>query len=382
MTQTPTTARRILERTGEHPVLSLYFDLDPAEFATPPARASQLSSLVDEAKAEIDHADQALSHDDRKTLVQDLERVRSFLESDDAPVSGARALAVFCSGQDQLFETVRLYEPSPPRVVIAPQPFLEPLVAASGESGWCVCLVNRSTARILAGNAPRLWERGEIEDDVHGRHTQGGWSQARYERSVDVEAERHLQHVAEELRLRWEREPFHTLVLGGPEETVAELRGKLHGDLHPTLADERLSLDVQNASEDEVRRALVPLLEHRRRESETRALEQIRAAQGGGAATAVIGVEAVSLALSERRVEKLLLSPDFHHPGGRCPSCGMLVVGEVDTCPADGTPVQHLDDLREAVIESAVMQDAQVIVFEEAPPETHLRQGIGAVLRF
>jgi peptide subunit release factor 1 (eRF1) len=382
MTQTLHTARHILERTGEHPVLSLYFDLDPAEFATPPARSSQISSLVDEAKAEIDQTEQGLSHDDRKTLVQDLERVRSFLESDEAPVSGARALAVFCSGQDQLFEAVRLYEPALPRVVIARQPFLEPLVAASGESGWCVCLVNRSTARILAGNAPRLWERGELDDDVHGRHTQGGWSQARYERSVDTEAERHLQHVADELRRRWEREPFHTLVLGGPEETVAELRRKLHGDLHPTLAEERLSLDVQNASEDEVRASLVPLLERRRHEFEERALEQIRAAQGGGAANAVTGVQAVTLALSERRVEKLLLSPDFHRAGGRCPSCGILVVGEVDSCPADGTAVRHLDDLREAAIESALVQDAQVIVFEEAPPETHLRQGIGAVLRF
>lgn len=381
MTQTLNTARRILERTGEHPVLSLYFDLNPAEFATPPARSSQLSSLVDEARAEIHQADRALGHDDRKTLVQDLERVRSFLESDEAPVSGARALAVFCSGQDQLFETVRLYEPAPPRVVIAPRPFLEPLVAASGESGWCVCLVDRSTARILAGNAPRLWERGELDDDVHGQHTQGGWSQARYERSVDVEAERHLQHVADELRRRWEREPFHTLVLGGPEETVAELRSKLHGDLHPTLASERLSLDVQHASQDEVRAALVPLLERRRQESEERALEQIRAAQGGAGA-AVTGAEAVTLALSERRVEKLLLSPDFHHPGGRCPSCGMLVVGEVDNCPADGTAVQHLDDLRQAAVDSAVVQDAEVIVFEERPPETHLRQGIGAVLRF
>jgi hypothetical protein len=37
---------------------------------------------------------------------------------------------------------------------------------------------------------------------------------------------------------------------------------------------------------------------------------------------------------------------------------------------------------REAAIESALVQDAQVIAFEEAPPETHLRQGIGAVLRF
>lgn len=375
------TARRILERTGEHPVLSLYFDLDPAEFATPPARVTQLHSLVDQAKAEIARDSSSLSHNDRKALAKDLDRVQSFLESDEAPVSGARALAVFCSGPDRLFETVRLYEPAEPRVVIAPKPYLEPLVAAAGESGWCVCLVNRSTARILAGNAAHLWERGELDDDVKGRHRQGGWSQARYQRSIDVEAERHLQHVADELLRRWEREPFHTLVLGGPEETVSEFRSQLNRELLPTLSETTLSLDVQDSSDDEIRRAIVPLLEQHRVTAEQRALEHVRAAQGGGAANAVVGIEATLLALGERRVEKLLLAPDFHHPGGQCPSCGLLVV-EGPTCPADGTRIVHLDDLREAVIEAAIMQDADVIVFEERPPETHLRQGLGAVLRF
>jgi hypothetical protein len=32
-----TTARRLLERTGGHPVVTLDFDLDPREFATAPA---------------------------------------------------------------------------------------------------------------------------------------------------------------------------------------------------------------------------------------------------------------------------------------------------------------------------------------------------------
>jgi peptide subunit release factor 1 (eRF1) len=348
------TARRLLERTGEHPVLTLYFDLDPVEFATPPARATQLRSLVDEARAAIDRSDTALSHEDRKALVQDLERVESYLQSDEAPVAGARALAVFCSAQDELFETVQLHEPALPRVVIAPKPYLEPLLTAGGDARWCVALVNRSTARIFAGDATSLWERGELDDDVKGQHKQGGWSQARYERSVDVEAERHLQHVAEELRLRLEREPYEILVLGGPEETVAELRGKLHGAVATRVAEQHLSLDVQHATEDEVRNGVRPLLELRRHAREQQALEKLRMAQGGGGeARAVSGVTDTRMALTERRVEALLLSPSF----------------------AD-------DEVRRDAIEQAVLQDAEVIVFELAPPETHLREGIGATLRF
>jgi peptide chain release factor subunit 1 len=356
MTEALQTARRLLEQTGDHPVLSLYLDLDPTEFATAPARATQLRSLIDEARSSLESGDTALSHDERRALIDGIERVESFLSSEQAPVAGARALAVFCSPEDGLFETVKLYEPAPARVVIAPRPYLEPLVsaAASLAGAWCVALVNRSTARILAGQPGHLWERGELDDDVKGQHRQGGWSQARYERSVDVEVERHLQHVAQELRLRLEREPFETLVLGGPEETVARLAEMLHGDVKPRLSEHRLSVDVENATAGQIRDALAPLLELHRHGVEQAALERLREAQGAGGGRAVSGVQDTQLALTERRVQTLLLSPAF--AGGEGP--------------------------RSEAIESAILQSAGVIVFEEPPPETHLREGIGALLRF
>ena len=40
-------ARSLLQRTGTHPVISLYLDLDPEQFPTPKARESQTTSLVD-----------------------------------------------------------------------------------------------------------------------------------------------------------------------------------------------------------------------------------------------------------------------------------------------------------------------------------------------
>jgi hypothetical protein len=46
--------RRLIEHRGEHQVISLYLDLDPERFATPPARASQIRSLVDEGGRKID----------------------------------------------------------------------------------------------------------------------------------------------------------------------------------------------------------------------------------------------------------------------------------------------------------------------------------------
>jgi len=86
-------------------------------------------------------------------------------------------------------------------------------------------------------------------------------------------------------------------------------------------------------------------------------------------------------ALNERRVQTLLLAPGFDGQGRRCPTCGLLVAEAAQRCPADGTPMEPVDHLREAVVESAVVQGAEVLVIHHHPDEEP-RQGIGAVLRF
>ena len=77
-------------------VVSLFFDLDPDRFATTPARAGQLRSLLDDARR-TSRDDTSLGHAERKAVQEDLGRLESYMESDDAPISGARALAVFVS---------------------------------------------------------------------------------------------------------------------------------------------------------------------------------------------------------------------------------------------------------------------------------------------
>jgi peptide subunit release factor 1 (eRF1) len=85
-------------------------------------------------------------------------------------------------------------------------------------------------------------------------------------------------------------------------------------------------------------------------------------------------------------VETLLLALNFTASGGRCPTCGLLYAEESGACPADGGRLERVADLREAAVESAVLQDAEVVVAGEGsdPPPDVLRTGggIGALLRF
>ncbi|MBV9047025.1 MAG: hypothetical protein JOY58_02075, partial [Solirubrobacterales bacterium] len=71
-------ARRLVQEQPRHRVISLYLDLNPEQFATAPARASQIHSLIDEAAREVD-GDTTLSHEERVALREDLQRLRSYL---------------------------------------------------------------------------------------------------------------------------------------------------------------------------------------------------------------------------------------------------------------------------------------------------------------
>src|SRR5215211_4564367 len=94
-TVTRTRLRELADLTPERGrVLSVYLNLDPAEFATPPARASQISSLLNDAQRKVDEIDGDLPHDDRMALRQDIDAVRDALEQPGLADEGTRGVAV------------------------------------------------------------------------------------------------------------------------------------------------------------------------------------------------------------------------------------------------------------------------------------------------
>src|SRR5215217_6607125 len=94
-TLSPRRLRQLAEVQPEQGrVLSVYMDLDPSEFGTPPARASQITSLVTEARRRIDELD----HAEQKALRADLEAVRDALSQPGIADDGARGVAVFACG--------------------------------------------------------------------------------------------------------------------------------------------------------------------------------------------------------------------------------------------------------------------------------------------
>src|SRR5919107_5378382 len=208
-----TISRRRLRRLAEvRPerglVLSVFFNLDPSEFATPAARATEATSVLTEAAHKADEAGERLEHEERQALKEDLERVREVLTGSDVAANGTHGLAVYACRPVDLLEVVRLPHAVESRAVVDETPWVAPLLGGDPGEEWCVLLVNRKVARIFCGPASDLTEVEQVEDDTHGQHQQGGWSQARYQRSVEQEKLSHVQRSLDTLFAHFKRAPF------------------------------------------------------------------------------------------------------------------------------------------------------------------------------
>jgi hypothetical protein len=353
-------------------VLSLYLNLDPSQFATPPARKTAVRSLVDEAERRLREGN-GLSHDDKTALQASLERATSFLEND-LPSDGAHAVALFASEGTGLFEALKLPRAVPNRVAIGHSPLVGPLARIARRERWCVALVNRRDARILRGGPDGLREVQHIHDDVSGQHDQGGWSQARYQRGIEKEKDDHLKVTCDALLRHFKRQPFERLIVGGPREVVTDFEQKLHHYLSERLAG-RIEVDVEHSAPEQVLDAARPLIEKLEREREQQALERL-------GERGACGLDDVLPPLNERRVEVLILDEQFGGVTGvQCLECGWLGTGG-DRCPADGSETVQLEDLTEAMIELCVQQSADLMAVHHEREALERYGGAAALLRF
>jgi peptide subunit release factor 1 (eRF1) len=368
--------RRLAELRLDKPVvLSLYLNLDPSEFATPPARATAVRSLLDEAERRVRERRTELEHDDQMALERSLGRARSFFEGE-LPTAGTHGVAAFACEQLDLFETIKLPRAVSNRVAVACSPLVGPLARLERRERWCVALVSRRDARIFRGSPDGLREVEQIHDEVFGQHDQGGLSQARYQRGIEKEKDDHLKHTADVLLRHFKRQPFQRLVVGGPREVTADFESKLHGYLAERLAG-RVSVDVENSSPEKVLAAVQPCFDELEERREREALERVE--QG---VRAVAGLDDTLRVLNERRVEILLLDQGFSTPGTLCPQCGWLGADGVETCPVTGTPLVRCDELADVAIELAIQQAAELLPLRHRQDALEERGGIGALTRF
>jgi peptide chain release factor subunit 1 len=357
--------------------VSLYLDLDPSVSPTAGDAATRLHSLLDEA-AKGDGANRRdLSHDQRQGLKADFTRIQDYYEREFTR-EGARGLAVFIAGLDNVWRPLALTEPVRDDVKVGRTLYLAPLVPLIGRGeGAVVVVVGRERGRFYRLRGGRLEELVDHTEEQPGQHDQGGWSQARYQRHIETLVHDHLKEVAEELDRVVRRLHGPQVVVISSEETRADFDDLLSKDAAAAIVG--WTHAEAHAQAPELLELATPVLERWRAEQEQAALERWRE-EAGRDGRAAAGWEQTLEAASDGRVDLLLFQDGADHPAVRCPRCGRVAL-EDGKCPLDGTSMERSEEGLDLAVHQTLIHGGSVWAVQHRQ-DLEPVEGIGALLRY
>jgi peptide chain release factor subunit 1 len=355
--------------------ISIFLDLDPTYAATAPEMSTKINSLLDTAEKRYAAQRDRLTHEEREGLKADFERIRRFFDTD-FNRDGARGFALFCAGFDRVWRTLPLPEPVRDSVGIGPTFSLAPLASLVGRDGAIVAVVGRERGELFRLRAGRLREVVDRTEEEPGRHDQGGWSQARYQRHIENLVFKHLRGVAEELDALQRRSGADVVVVSS-EETRAEFARLLSKEVESAVVG--WTQAEAHAGPPELLAVVKPVLEEARARREEQKLERWREEAGRGGRAAAGWGETLESA-SDGRVETLLFQEDAHRPAWECPKCGRASA-EPGECPLDGTPFEARDDGLDLALQRTLTHGGSAWAVRQHH-DLEPVEGIGALLRF
>ncbi len=361
-------------RAAKGVAVSFYLDLDPHTTPTAGDAETRVRSLLGDAARQLDSA--RMTHERRQGLKADLERIRNYFEQE-LVRDGAHGLAVFASGLDNLWRPLALTESVADTIKINAELYLTPLIPLVGRGeGALVAAVGRERGQLFRLRAGRLEPVADLTEEQPGRHDQGGWSQARFQRHIENLVLEHLRGVAEELERRVRRRSERIVVVAS-EEIRADLSELLPKDVADAIVG--WTHTEAHAGPAELLEAVTPVLEAWRERQEERAVERWRE-EAGRNGRAASGWPATLEAASDGRVELLLYRNGVEHAAWRCPSCGRLAA-DMGACPLDGCRMEQFQEGIDLAVHQTLSNGGTVWAVTSRLDLDPV-EGIGALLRY
>ncbi len=357
--------------------VSLYADLDPSTTPTAGDAATRVRSLLDEGLKSDGAGRSDLTHHQRQALRDDFERIRRYFE-DDFVRDGAHGVAVFCSGLDNLWRPLPLTEPVVDEVHVGRELYLTPLVPLVGRGdGALVAVVSREQGRVYRLRGGRLEDLVDRFEEQPGRHDQGGWSQARFQRHIDKLVDEHLRTVADELGRHVRRLRPSQLVVVCSEEMRSEFEAMLAPDVRRAIVG--WTQAEAHATPADLLQVVAPELERAREAEEAQIVERWREETGRNGRAAA-GWENTLEAASDGRVELLVFSAGAERDAWQCPACGRVGVSG-GRCPLDGTEMEPRSDGLDLAVHQTLAHGGAVRALVRRRDLDPV-EGIGALLRY
>lgn len=271
------------------------------------------------------------------------------------------------------------------RVRTGPKPYVKPLANLMDHfAHYGVILVDKVGARFFEYHLGELVvTEGTIGEDVQ-KVKKGGGSSAvgmrggqgggRHENEV---IQRNLRDSAQAATEFFENRPIRRLFLGGTSETTGQFKEMLTKKLQSCLAG---TFNIaMTANEQEVRHHTISLLATANADREKKLVEKMVGLHASGA-TAVIGLDDTLQAVSDKRVQTLIISDGYRAPGYVDNGSG-FIVANIARSPMSEQELAEVEDVVDLAVSSTITQGGHVEIITDNPA---LEQAgdIGAILRY
>lgn len=316
----------------------------------------------------------------RQSLARDLDRLTHWGQQHlhSAGTSTMPGVALFACAEADLWVEFPSPLPFEDEFTVADRPVLRQLARLDENyTNALLVLVDSRSARIYEVVLGGLLAEMDFASEVPGRHKQGGWAQARYQRHVQEHIDRHYKEVAAYIVAYMDTHAHTQLILSGHNDVMASFRHWLPPSVQAQVM-ETVALDM-HADRHRILDVAQDVLQRHEREEELATVQLLvnRAGHGG---LAVLGQPATLAAVNTARVHKLVLHQDFHRQGWRCRTCDALTAETHLQCVLCGGEVTTVE-LGEAMVQAVLQADGSVELI--APdPRLAAYEGVGALLRY
>jgi peptide chain release factor subunit 1 len=285
-----------------YPVVSLYLNTQPNEHG----RDQYQTFVRQEFKARSRTYPPGSS--DRESLDKDLERINAFLEDELQP--SANGVAIFACSAGEIFEAIQMTAPVERHwLYIGDAPHLYPLARIESKyPRYAAVIADTNSARILVFATNELVATEQVVGEKTRRTSQGGWSQARFQRHISNFHMQHAKEIVDALDRIVQQEGITQILTAGDEVILPLLRDQLPKYLSEKVVD-HLKLDTR-APLDTILNATIEAMA---RQNERSDREKVEAAIGGYRAggLGVVGPEDTLDALVKGQVDELLLTANM-----------------------------------------------------------------------
>ncbi len=346
----------------EHPVLSVYLNVDPHR-RSPDKYKLALRNLLSRVKS----AD-----------AEDIKKVQNYVEM--GYNWQGRGIIMFSCAAENFWWANSLPVAVEDMVFVSFRPYVHQLAwLLDTYKRLGVIHVDQMGARLYVFHMGYLEAvQGYLGEEVR-THKAGGWAAPRYQRREAGTARQNLQDAAELAEDFYRRTNTRRLILAGTEQNIARFRDLLSNRLRPMVTGElpadanATAADLQEKASDLARQAA---------DREALALTDLIITAAHKGQNAVLGLAETLNAVQSGRAQHVVVLAGFSQPAYRLKSSGFVVLDPKEANDSGANDeLEELPDAVDSVLRRALLQDIDVTVLKEHP-ELEKVGKIGALTRY